>query len=142
VKGLKDVTDDWRWQRLFGQVAVLVLKGTYLALVDNDAGSCMDNLVGILLGAVVAASIWSAASAAVKAFRALGLMLLTSTVGERLGISRMKSICVSPPLNANVLFPGFLLISPCVTKLRGPVLSFPDLTDIFFSVWDREGFHL
>ncbi len=71
VKGLKDVTDDWRWQRVFGQVAVLVLMGTYLGLVDDDTGSSMDNLAGIALAAVVAASIWSAASTAVVAFRAL-----------------------------------------------------------------------
>jgi hypothetical protein len=71
VKGLKDVTDDWRWQRVFGQVAVVVLMGTYLGLVDDDTGSSMDNLAGILLATVVAARIWSAASTAVVAFRAL-----------------------------------------------------------------------
>jgi hypothetical protein len=86
--GLKGVTDDWRWQRVFGQVAVLVLMGTYLALVDDDTGSSMDNLASIVLAAVVAASIWSAASTAVVAFRALWLMLLMSTKGRRLGISR------------------------------------------------------
>jgi hypothetical protein len=90
VKGLKDVTDDWRWQRVFGQVAVVVLMGTYLALVDDDTGSSMDNLAGIVLAAVVAASIWSAASTAVVAFRALWLMLLMSTIGQRLGTSRIK----------------------------------------------------
>jgi hypothetical protein len=90
LKGLKDVTDDWRWQRVFGQVAVLVLMGTYLALVDDDTGSSMDNLAGIVLAAVVAASIWSAASTAVVAFRALWLLLLMSTIGRRLGISRIK----------------------------------------------------
>jgi hypothetical protein len=71
VKGLKKITDDWRWQRVFGQVAVVVLMGTYLGLVDDDTGSSMDNLAGIALAAVVAASIWSAASTAVVAFRAL-----------------------------------------------------------------------
>jgi hypothetical protein len=86
--GLKGVTDDWRWQRVFGQVAVVVLMGTYLALVDDDTGSSMDNLASIVLAAVVAASIWSAASTAVVAFRALWLMLLMSTKGRRLGISR------------------------------------------------------
>jgi hypothetical protein len=61
MKGLKDVTDDWRWQRVFGQVAILVLMGTYLALVDDDAGSSMDNLAGIMLAVMVAVNIWSAA---------------------------------------------------------------------------------
>jgi hypothetical protein len=92
VKGLKDVTDDWRWQRVFGQVAVLVLMGTYLALVDDDTGSSMDTLASIVLAAVVGASIWSAASTAVVAFRALWLMLLMSTTGQRLGISRIKTL--------------------------------------------------
>ncbi|KAH8975745.1 hypothetical protein BDL97_01G175100, partial [Sphagnum fallax] len=60
MKGLKDVTDDWRWQRVFGQVAILVLMGTYLALVDDDASSSMDNLAGIMLATMVAVNIWSA----------------------------------------------------------------------------------
>jgi hypothetical protein len=97
VKGLKDVTDDWRWQRVFGQVAVVVLMGTYLALVDDDTGSSMDNLAGIVLAAVVAASIWSAASTAVVAFRALWLMLLMSTIGQRLGTSRIKTLEKNSP---------------------------------------------
>ncbi|CAM6070072.1 unnamed protein product [Sphagnum tenellum] len=97
VKGLKDVTDDWRWQRVFGQVAVVVLMGTYLALVDDDTGSSMDNLAGIVLAAVVAASIWSAASTAVVAFRALWLMLLMSTIGQRLGTSRIKILEKNSP---------------------------------------------
>ncbi|CAM6078133.1 unnamed protein product [Sphagnum tenellum] len=71
MKGLKDVTDDWRWQRVFGQVAILVLVGTYLMLVDDDTGSSMDNLVGIVLAVMVAINIWSAAFIAVKAFHAL-----------------------------------------------------------------------
>jgi hypothetical protein len=97
VKGLKDVTDDWRWQRVFGQVAVVVLMGTYLALVDDDTGSSMDNLAGIVLAAVVAASIWSAASTAVVAFRALWLMLLMSTIGQSLGTSRIKTLEKNSP---------------------------------------------
>ncbi len=71
VKGLKDVTDDWSWQRVFCQVAVVVRMGTYLGLVDDDTGSSMDNLAGIMLAAVVASSIWSAATTAVVALRAL-----------------------------------------------------------------------
>jgi hypothetical protein len=61
MKGLKDVTDDWRWQRVFGQVAILVLMGTYLALVDDDTSSSMDNLAGIMLAVMVAVNIWSTA---------------------------------------------------------------------------------
>jgi hypothetical protein len=97
VEGLKGVTDDWRWQRVFGQVAVVVLMGTYLALVDDDTGSSMDTLAGIVLAAVVAASIWSAASTAVVAFRALWLMLLMSTIGRRVGISRIKILEKNSP---------------------------------------------
>jgi hypothetical protein len=91
VKGLKVVTDDWRWQRVFGQLIVLALMGTYLVSVDDDTGSSMDNLAGIVIAAVVAASIWSAASATVVAFRALWLMLLMSTTFQRLMISRIKT---------------------------------------------------
>jgi hypothetical protein len=37
----------------------------------------------------------------------------------------------TPPLNADVLFCSFFLnLTLCMTKLRGPVLSFPDFTDI------------
>jgi hypothetical protein len=101
MKGLKDVTDDWRWQRVFGQVAILVLMSTYLALVDDDAGSSIDNLASIVLATMVAVNIWCATFTVMKAFHALcilWLMLLTSTIGERLGISRIKSFCVSPPI--------------------------------------------
>ncbi|CAN5953361.1 unnamed protein product [Sphagnum jensenii] len=91
MKGLKDVTNDWHWQRILGQVAVLVLMGMYLALVDDDADSSMDNLVDIMLVTVVAANIYFAASTGVKAFHAFRFMLLMSTIGERLGISRVKS---------------------------------------------------
>ncbi|CAM6020044.1 unnamed protein product [Sphagnum balticum] len=96
-EALKEVRDDWRWQRVFGQVAVLVLMGTYLALVDDDTGSSMDSLAGVVLAAVVAASIWSAASTAVVAFRALWLMLLMSTIGQRLGTSRIKTLDKNSP---------------------------------------------
>jgi hypothetical protein len=97
VEGPKDVTDDWRWQRVFGQVAVLVLMGTYLSLVDDDTGSSMDNLASIVLAAVVAASIWSVASTAVVAFRALWLMLLMTTTGQRLRNSRIKTLKKNSP---------------------------------------------
>jgi hypothetical protein len=34
------------------------------------------------------------------------------------------------PLNVNVRFAGFFLISPCMTESRVPVPSFPDFTNI------------
>jgi hypothetical protein len=50
-----------------------------------------------VLAAVVAASIWSAASTAVVAFRSLWLMLLMSTIGQSLGTSRIKTLEKNSP---------------------------------------------
>ncbi len=69
----------------------MVLMGMYLTLVDDDADSSMDNLVDIMLTTVLTASIYFAASIIVKAFHAFWFMLLMSTIGERLGISWVKS---------------------------------------------------
>lgn len=59
--------NDWRWQRVFGQFAVLILLGTFLCIVDSDTVTCtaLETLAGILLAAVVAASIWSGGVSAV-----------------------------------------------------------------------------
>jgi uncharacterized protein YvpB len=59
---------------MFGQVAILVLMGTYLALVYDDIGSSMDNLASIVLATMVAVNIWSTAFTAVKAFHALRVL--------------------------------------------------------------------
>ncbi|KAH8975744.1 hypothetical protein BDL97_01G175000 [Sphagnum fallax] len=75
-KGLRDVTDDWRWQKVFAQLGVLILMGTYLALVDTDDGGAMDNVAGIVLAAVVAACIWSAGVTFVVFFRSATFMIL------------------------------------------------------------------
>jgi hypothetical protein len=56
---LVQLSEDWRWQRVFGQLGVLVLMGSYLLFVDDDSGSAMDSLASIVLGAVVVACIWS-----------------------------------------------------------------------------------
>ena len=53
------MANDWRWQRIFGQFAVLILLGTFLCFVDSDNGTALETLAGILLATVVAASIWS-----------------------------------------------------------------------------------
>ena len=58
-KSLVQLSEDWRWQRVFGQLGVLVLMGSYLLFVDDDTGSAMDSLASIVLGAVVVACIWS-----------------------------------------------------------------------------------
>ncbi|CAK9858719.1 unnamed protein product [Sphagnum jensenii] len=74
--GLRDVTDDWRWQKVFAQSGVLILMGTYLALVDSDDGGAMDNVAGIVLAAVVAACIWSAGVTFVVFSRSATFMIL------------------------------------------------------------------
>ncbi|CAM6020042.1 unnamed protein product [Sphagnum balticum] len=73
---LRSVTDDWRWQKVFAQLGVLILMGTYLALVDTDDGGAMDNVAGIVLAAVVVACIWSAGVTAVVFFRSMAFMIL------------------------------------------------------------------
>ncbi len=75
-RSLRDVTDDWRWQKVFAQLGVLILMGTYLALVDTDDGGAMDNVAGIVLAAVVAACIWSAGVTIVVFFRSAAFMIL------------------------------------------------------------------
>ncbi len=75
-QGLREVTDDWRWQKEFAQLGVLILMGTYLALVDTDDGGAMDNVAGIVLAAVVAACIWSAGVTFVVFFRSVAFMVL------------------------------------------------------------------
>lgn len=70
-RSLKDISDDWRWQRVFGQLGVLILMGTYLSFVDDDSGAGMDNMASILLAAVVVACIWSAGVTAVVGFRSI-----------------------------------------------------------------------
>ncbi len=63
----------------------MVLMGMYLALVDDDTDSSMDNLVDIMLATVAATNIYFATSTIVKAFHAFRFMLLMSTIGERVG---------------------------------------------------------
>jgi hypothetical protein len=70
-RSLNDISDDWRWQRVFGQLGVLILMGTYLSFVDDDSGAGMDNMASILLAAVVVACIWSAGVTAVVGFRSI-----------------------------------------------------------------------
>ncbi|CAK9864253.1 unnamed protein product [Sphagnum jensenii] len=56
---LNDAIKNWRWTAVFGQTAVLVSMANYLTLVDDDSGSSMDGVAGIVLTAVAAASTWS-----------------------------------------------------------------------------------
>jgi hypothetical protein len=76
-KKLKKIGDDWRWQKVFGQLGVLVLMGTYLGLVDTDDGAAMDSVAGIVLAAVVAACIWSAGAAVLVFYRSAELIFGT-----------------------------------------------------------------
>jgi hypothetical protein len=58
-KSLVQLSEDWRWQQVFGQLRVIVLIGSYFLFVDDDTGFAMDSLANIVLGAVVVACIWS-----------------------------------------------------------------------------------
>lgn len=50
---------DWRWQKVFGQLAAQFMMGTYLVLVDDKSEHSLDPFAGPVLGACVAASVWS-----------------------------------------------------------------------------------
>lgn len=67
---LQNISDDWRWQRVFGQLGVFVLMGTYLSFVDDLSGG-MDPMAGLVLAAVVVACIWSYGVTAVVLFRSI-----------------------------------------------------------------------
>ncbi|KAH9541076.1 hypothetical protein CY35_14G040700 [Sphagnum magellanicum] len=56
---LNNAINNWRWMAVFGQTAVLVSMANYLTLVDDDSGSSMDGVAGIVLTTVAAASTWS-----------------------------------------------------------------------------------
>jgi len=71
---LQDISDDWRWQRVFGQLGVLVLMGTYLSFVDDSSGG-MDQMAGLVLAASVVACIWSYGVTAVVLFRSISHIL-------------------------------------------------------------------
>lgn len=68
---LQNLSDDWRWQRVFGQLGVLVLMGLYLSFVDDANGGGMDQLAGLVLAATVVACIWSYGVTAVVLFRSI-----------------------------------------------------------------------
>lgn len=71
---LQNISDDWRWQRVFGQVGVFILMGTYLSFVDDLSGG-MDQMAGLVLAAVVVACIWSYGVTAVVLFRSISHIL-------------------------------------------------------------------
>jgi hypothetical protein len=72
---LQDISDDWRWQRVFGQLGVLVLMGTFLSFVDDASGGGMDQMAGLVLAASVVACIWSFGVTAVVTFRSISHIL-------------------------------------------------------------------
>ncbi|KAG0580946.1 hypothetical protein KC19_4G212400 [Ceratodon purpureus] len=64
-------SDDWKYQRIFGQIGVLILMSMYLLLVDDYEGKSMDSLASVIVGAIVVACIWSFAVATIVANRSL-----------------------------------------------------------------------
>ncbi|KAG0623299.1 hypothetical protein M758_3G164000 [Ceratodon purpureus] len=51
---------DWRWQKVFGQVAAQFMVGAYLGLVEDVSGRGLEGVAGLVLGTVIGATIWSA----------------------------------------------------------------------------------
>jgi hypothetical protein len=72
-------SDDWKYQRIFGQIGVLVLMAMYLLLVDDSLGQNMDSLASVIVGAIVVACIWSFAVATVVAIRSIRCLVTTFT---------------------------------------------------------------
>ncbi|KAG0620438.1 hypothetical protein M758_4G215600 [Ceratodon purpureus] len=64
-------SDDWKYQRIFGQIGVLILMSMYLLSVDDSDGKSMDSLASVIFGAIVVACIWSFAVATIIAIRSL-----------------------------------------------------------------------
>jgi len=64
-------SDDWRWQRVFGQGAVILLTGTLLACVEDNTGTSLDNLASLLLATVVVACSWSVGVMSVSLFKSV-----------------------------------------------------------------------
>lgn len=56
---LSRISEDWRWQRVFGQLAVLILVGTYLLFVDDVSGTATDSVAAIVFATLVVACTWS-----------------------------------------------------------------------------------
>jgi hypothetical protein len=73
---LKVETDgnDWRWQRVFNQFAVVMLMTAFLSYNENMAGNALDSLVGVIWSVVVVAGTWSIGVSIVIGARAVTLM--------------------------------------------------------------------
>ena len=97
--------NDWRWQRIFGQFAVLILLGTFLCFVDSDNGTALETLAGILLATVVAASIWSGG---------VSVVLLGSSVWHI-----AKKIYKRYRMRTNVTMRGLGTIAQFIARRRG-----------------------
>ena len=74
-KSLVQLSEDWKWQRVFGQLGVLVLMGSYLLFVDDGTGTAMDSFASIALGAVVVACIWSNGVSLITSVRSIRSIL-------------------------------------------------------------------
>ena len=73
--------NDWRWQRVFNQFAVVMLMTAFLSYNENMAGNALDSLVGVIWSVVVVAGTWSIGVSIVIGARAVTLM--AGLPGER-----------------------------------------------------------
>lgn len=82
---LSRISEDWRWQRVFGQLAVLILVGTYLMFVDDEPGTAMDSIAALVFATLVVACMWSGGVGLVVAGRTLSHIrrhLMTQSLPE------------------------------------------------------------
>lgn len=51
--------NDWRWQRVFNQFAVVILMTAFLSYNENFAGNALESLVSVIWSVIMVAAVWS-----------------------------------------------------------------------------------
>ncbi|KAG0580947.1 hypothetical protein KC19_4G212500 [Ceratodon purpureus] len=86
-------SDDWKYQRIFGQFGVLILMSMYLLSVDDSDGKSMDSLASVIFGAIVVACIWSFVVATIIAIRSLRFIFNTSCTKKSVSEDSEVEMC-------------------------------------------------
>lgn len=51
--------NDWRWQRVFNQFAVVIVMTSFLSYNENFVGDALDDLVSVIWSVIIVAATWS-----------------------------------------------------------------------------------
>lgn len=73
--------NDWRWQRVFNQFAVVILMTAFLTYNENFAGTALDSLVSVIWSVIMVAAVWSIGVSIVIGARSVRAILSRS--GDR-----------------------------------------------------------